>query len=63
MESTKKKSADTDIILCFGKHRGKHLSDIDVKYLDYIMGTDWISDDLVDVIYAHLQTRPEWQNM
>lgn len=50
-------------IIPFGKHAGKYASDIDVEYLDWLIGQDWLHKDLEKQIVAHLKTRPEWLNM
>jgi len=44
----------------FGKYKGKFASDIPVKYLDWLIGRDWVYKKLKDEILEHLQTRPEW---
>jgi uncharacterized protein (DUF3820 family) len=54
---------DTDPVIPFGKHKGKYASDIDVKYLDWLIGEDWLRPELKQQIEAHLRTRPEWLNM
>jgi len=51
---------DTDPVIPFGKHKGKYASDIDVKYLDWLIGEDWLRQELKQQIEAHLRTRPEW---
>ena len=56
-------SGTPDPIIPFGKHVGKYASDIDVSYLDWLIGQDWLKPDLEKQIHEHLQTRPEWKNM
>lgn len=54
---------DDDPIIPFGKHKGLHCSDIDVSYLDWLIGQDWLRPELKEQIEAHLETRPEWDRM
>ena len=50
-------------IIPFGKHRGNYASDIDVSYLDWLIGQNWLDSDLEKQIHEHLKTRPEWQSL
>lgn len=52
-----------DPIIPFGKHAGNYASDIDVSYLDWLIGQEWLNPDLEKQIHEHLRTRPEWQSM
>ena len=55
-----------DPVIPFGKHKGNYASDIDVEYLDWLIGQDWFVEkfaDLEEEVAKHLQSRPEWQNM
>jgi uncharacterized protein (DUF3820 family) len=53
-----------DPIVPFGKFKGKRCSEIeDVKYLDWLIGQDWLLSDLKSQITAHLKTRPEWREL
>lgn len=47
----------------FGKYKGQDFSDIPVAYLDWLIGQDWLKDDLKKAITAHLESRPEWHQM
>lgn len=48
-----------DPIIPFGEHQGNYASDIDVKYLDWLIGQTWLSPELENDILAHLKTRAE----
>ena len=52
-----------DPVLPFGKHRGKYAHQVDVEYLDWLIGQDWLGAKLKDDIEAHLRTRAEWRRM
>lgn len=52
-----------DPIIPFGKHEGKYASQIDVEYLDWLIGQDWLRSELENEIHAHLKTRVEWKRM
>jgi len=52
-----------DPVLPFEKHRGKYASQVDVEYLDWLIGQDWLKRDLREGIEAHLQTRAEWHRL
>jgi len=52
-----------DPIIPFGKHAGNYASDIDVGYLDWLIGQDWLDPNLEKQILAHLKTRAEWLRM
>ena len=52
-----------DPIIPFGKHKGNYASDIDVKYLDWLIGQEWLNPKLENEILAHLKTRDEWKRM
>jgi uncharacterized protein (DUF3820 family) len=54
---------DDEPILPFGKHKGEHLSEVPVEYLDWLIGQDWLRPALKKQIEAHLLTRPEWQRL
>ena len=49
-----------DPIIPFGQHKGLHASEIDVKYLDWLLGQPWLKEPLASQIQAHLRGRPEW---
>jgi hypothetical protein len=34
-----------------------------VKYLDWLIGQDWVRPELEKEILAHLKTRDEWKRM
>jgi len=44
----------------FGKYKGERLADIDVRYLDWLIGCDWLRDPLKKTITEHLRGRAEW---
>jgi uncharacterized protein (DUF3820 family) len=52
-----------DPIIPFGKHRGKYANQIDVEYLDWLIGQTWLKPELEKQILAHLKTRDEWKRM
>ena len=54
----------SDPVMPFGEHEGERLSQIDVEYLDWLIGQDkWLHPDLRKEIEDHLETRPEWRSM
>ena len=50
-----------DPIIPFGKHAGKYASDIDVSYLDWLIGQGWLNPVLEREIHEHLKARSERQ--
>ncbi len=57
---------DIDPIIPFGMHKGNYASNIDVEYLDWLIGQEWFCEGFAELekrIVAHLRTRPEWQNL
>ena len=53
-----------DVKIPFGKeHRGKRLADCPVEYLDWLIGQDWLFDDLKFKITTHLKSRPDWHTL
>jgi len=55
--------SDPDPILPFGKFKSQPCSDADVRYLDWLIGQDWLRDDLRQQILSHLKTRPDWEGL
>ena len=54
----------SDPIIPFGKtHRGKRVSECPTEYLDWLIGQDWLFDDLRAAIEADLQGRADWHRM
>ena len=56
-------SETPDPVIPFGVHKGNYASDIDVKYLDWLIGQAWLNPKLENEILAHLKTRDEWKMM
>lgn len=56
----KAKPAYCDPAMPFGVHTGKRLSEIDVPYLDWLLGQSWLRPQLREQVAAHLAHRPEW---
>jgi len=52
-----------DPVIPFGKHEGSKASDIDVEYLDWLLGQDWLFEDLKDQLQQHLEGRQDWRQM
>lgn len=52
-----------DPVLPFGKHRGKNASEVDVDYLDWLIGQDWLRPKLREALESHLMGRAEWRRM
>ncbi len=52
-----------DPTIPFGKHKGSKASDIDAEYLDWLMGQDWLFEDLRDQLQQHLEGRQDWRQM
>jgi len=50
----------------FGKHKGLPLSEVPVKYLDWLIGQDWFCKkfgDLKEEITEFLEGEKEWKDM
>ena len=50
----------------FDKHKGLPLSDLPVKYLDWLIGQNWFVEkfgDLKTEIEEYLENDAEWQRM
>ena len=56
-------SETPDPVIPFGKHKGNYASSIDVEYLDWLIGQDWLKPQLENEILAHLKTRAEWKRL
>ena len=52
-----------DPVIPFGKHRGQRCSWIPARYLDWLIGQDWLRPGLRARIEAHLQTRADWKRI
>lgn len=52
-----------DPVIPFGKHRGKFASQIDVEYLDWLIGQHWLRGSLRAEIEKHLAGRSEWHRL
>ena len=50
-----------DPVMPFGQYRGQRCSRIDdVKYLDWLIGQDWLGEILRQQIEEHLGGRADW---
>lgn len=47
--------------LPFGKYKGKAISECPINYLDWLIGQDWLHDDLKEDIEEYLEATPEWK--
>ena len=49
----------------FGKHKGLPISEVPVKYLDWLIGEPWFEkfEDLKKEIEEYLEGDAEWQRM
>ena len=52
-----------DLIIPFGKHKGKAVSECPTEYLDWLLGQDWLFDDLREAIESDLEGRADWHRM
>lgn len=46
-----------DIVMLFGKHKGKQISEIgqdDKEYLEWLYEQDWVKDNLKEAIEAYV---------
>ena len=50
-------------ILGFGKYKGRAVSECPIEYLDWLIGQEWLFDELREDIEEYLQSCPEWHNM
>ena len=41
--------------LTFGKHKGKTVSECPIDYLDWLLGQDWLFDDMRSDIEQYLE--------
>ncbi len=59
------KELKTDFILTFGMHKGKFMSNVPVKYLDWLLGAVEEKPHLKGLeikLLKHLNTRTEWRS-
>jgi len=47
----------------FGKYKGRTISECPIEYLDWLIGQDWLFDDLKEEIGTYLEQCPEWHNL
>ena len=47
----------------FGKYKDRAISECPIEYLDWLIGQDWLRDDLKEDIQDYLESCPEWQRM
>ena len=52
-----------DPVLPFGKHQGKYASQVDVHYLDWLIGLKDLRPKLREELESHLMGRAEWRRM
>jgi len=53
-----------DVIMPFGKYKGLRISEVPIKYLDWLIGQDWMHHrDLRLDIEAYLEGCAEWKRM
>jgi len=50
-------------IIPFGKYEGMAISECPIPYLDWLLGQDWVKDDLKEDIQEYLVSCPEWKRM
>ena len=53
----------SDSILRFGKYKGKAISECPIEYLDWLIGQDWLDENLKEDIEEYLNECPEWHNL
>lgn len=51
----KSKNWPDDYRLTFGKHKGETLDEVPLKYLDWLLGQEWLFDDARKAISAYLK--------
>jgi len=49
--------------LTFGKYKGYAISECPIEYLDWLIGQDWLFNDLKEDIEEYLQGCPEWHSL
>ena len=59
----KKTAPAPDPYIPFGVHSGKYASQVDVGYLDWLIGQSWVRVNLKQQILEHLRTRAEWKRL
>ena len=42
-------------VIPFGEHKGERLDEVPLKYLDWLLGQDWVFDDLKRKIRKYLE--------
>lgn len=47
-------------IISFGKYKGRAISECPVDYLDWLIGQDWLFEDLKTEIVQYLEGCAEW---
>lgn len=45
------------MIMSFGKHKGEYLEDIEVSYLKWLEGQDWLKPDLREAVQFEIERR------
>ena len=55
--------SDGNTELPFGKHEGERIRDVPVSYLDWLIGQDWLDEDLREDVEAFLEDDPEWREL
>jgi len=54
---------DNNPVMPFGQHKGKHLDDIETKYLDWLLGEMWLKEPLRSTIEENLRDRADWKGI
>ena len=47
----------------FGKYKGDAISECPIDYLDWLIGQEWLNEDLKEEIEDYLRSCPEWHNL
>lgn len=58
-----KQDNTTEFKMPFGKHKYENIQCVPTKYLDWLLGQDWLKQKLKEQILIELKQRPEWVNM
>lgn len=53
----------SETIINFGKHKGSTISECPIEYLDWLLGQDWLFEDLANDIKEYLKGSAEYQRM
>jgi uncharacterized protein (DUF3820 family) len=55
--------SESEKTIPFGKYKGRAISECPVEYLDWLIGQDWLFEDLKKDIEEYLEGCLEWHRL